>query len=543
MLLCERKLSMSVKNRKAAVSKGSIQITGDGKYPLVPFFKIEIVERPEPGEESEKLFFNPRELSSFTPESMESLRNSIRADGLQQPPLVRAFTSKDGKSIDKVELIAGERRFRSIQKIIDDDLPCLDEDTKKPKQFEVGQVVVSKGHFGEVISHKEDIVTVQLLDNNNVLTDEIRHFIYDDVFMTISGRELYNDVPCRVVYDINDFRALRLAFAENDKAQSLSTREEIVLVERLSRRGLKVSEIAEHLGTNDTWVSQTSNFREFLPPEALDCLLQGNMKRHTAVKIMSYKPKDRSNLWASTVEAEAQETAEALQNAEEEVIQAEDEEVIAISDLNSAVKEGDEKAVKKAERVAASAAAKVEKAQEKKQKVESESGKIKISHIQKGAAKAGLNPKKIKMLSREEVEEHFISGLEEYLESGFDPVNEQDIPVDLVYLMQMTAKAIINGDRDAQSVLRQFMVEQGKWESECEDEAEEAESFQESDDDEDFEDEDVELDDEDFEDGDGPSDEDLESLSDDDFEDSYDEDDESFVRMSGRNTHFDDEDD
>lgn len=521
------------KNSKAknqpAKSKGQssgIPITGDGKFPVVPVNSIEIVERPKTGEEHLKLYFNPRDISSFTPESMSQLRLSIRSDGLQTPPIVRATTSD--KQVVKVELIAGERRLRSVQYIVEHDLPCFDEDCKRPQKYKVDQVVVCKGHFAKVVSHDEQ-VTVQILDDDNNLTNEQREFAVEDVYPTVPGSVLYAAIPCRVYYDISDARALRLAFAENDKAKSLSTREEIALVERLGRfgGGMKVAEIAELLGTNETWVSQTANFRTALPEEALEKLLDGSMKRHVAVNIMAYKPDDRKKAFEFAVEVESRESAAKIAEAEDEAAQAEDEEILALSDKKKAAKAGDMKGANKAARTASSAATKAEKARKKKERAEAEAGQIKTSHIQKGAAQAGLVPKKAKMLPKEEIEERYISALEGLLDGETtDPICGEEIPGDLVAMVRLTAMGIINGTLDPLCIIRQYMIEQQRWEPQTEDE--------------DGDEDDEELDDDDFDPDDeemsGPSDDDLDSLDDDDFDD-----DDDFAPVRGRGRYDDDD--
>lgn len=527
-------MTVKVASAKSGAKSG-IQITGNGKFPVVPVSSIEIVERPNAGEEHLKLYFNPRDISSFTPESMSQLRRSIRTDGLQTPPIVRATT--ENKQVVKVELIAGERRMRSVQHIIEHNLPCFDEDCKRPQKYKVDQVVVCKGHFAKVVSHDEQ-VTVQILDDDNNLTSEHREFSVEDVYPTVDGSVLYANIPCRVYYDISDARALRLAFTENDKAKSLSTREEIVLVERLGRRNLKVAEIAELLGTNETWVSQTANFRTALPEEALEKLLDGSMKRHVAVNIMGYKNSDRQKAFEFAVEVERQESAEKIAAADNEAIKAEDEEILALADQKKAKKAGDTKGANKAARVAASAAAKVEKARDKKERAQSESGQIKTGHIQKGAAQAGLTPKKAKMLPKDEIEERYISALEGLLDGEtVDPICGEEIPADLVAMVRLTAAGIINGTLDPLSIIRQYMVDQERWSVKDQDD-----SLDDEEDDEEEEDEDIEDFDPDDEDGDGPSDEDLDSLGDDDY---VDDDSEDFVpmRSRGRRGAFDDEDD
>lgn len=187
--------------------KTSLVIDGEGKFLLIPIDLIELAERPDEGEESKRLFFNPRSMDSFDTAEMTRLRESIRLDGLQQPPVVRVFTKdgdKDGEIL-KIELIAGERRFRSMTKLFEDDEQCYDEDTKQ----------------------------------------------------MVSGRALYAKLPCKVIYNIDDQQALRIAFKENNEHKSLTIKEEVALVERLSLMGMKQDQISELLQTNVTWISQT----------------------------------------------------------------------------------------------------------------------------------------------------------------------------------------------------------------------------------------------------------------------------------------------
>ena len=508
-------------SKSSAKNSKGIEITGDGRYPLISIDKIEIVERPEDGQEEKKLFFNPRSLSSFTPQEMFELRQSIRTDGLQSPPIVRV-TTNEGVPV-KVELIAGERRFRSLQYIVENDLPCFEDDLPRPSKFKAGQIVISKGKFGKVVSHK-DVVTIQILDHDNNLTDEQQSYSAEDVYPTMPGSKLYKFIPCKVHYDISDARALRLAFTENDKAKSLSTMEEIALVERLQRADYKVAEIAEMLGSNDTWVSQTANFRNDLPSEAFDCLIKGNMKRHTAVKIMSYKLEDRDSVWQSTVEAEAEDRKSRIEDAQSEAEQAQDEEILALHEKKQALKAGDHATAKKAARKAASASKKSAKALEKKEKAESETGHITTSHVQKGAAKAGVSAKKAKLLPKEEIEQYYVEALEEFLEGdGIDPICQEEVPGDLAAVVRLTALAILSGNRDGLAGIRQHMLDQGEWK------LKKKNRKRSDDDDDDDDDDDSDLDDDDDfdeEEAFDPSDDDLDALDD----DGYSDDDDDFVR-------------
>jgi hypothetical protein len=456
--------TVAARSKQSTRKKGDVQITGDGKYLLIPTDQIEIVERPKEGEEKSQLFFNPRSLESFTPERMAKIRLSIQIDGLQQPPVVRAFAK--GKKVERVQLIAGERRLRSVSHIIEHDLPCYDEDAKRPAKFAAGDVVIAKGtgRFGEVIKQEGSEVRLFLWKGMEP-TQEERTFEYKDVLPTIPGSELYRTTPCRVVYNIDDAQALRLAFAENDQHDKLSTKEEIALVERLVMRNMKVAEIADLLGSNETWVSQTANFRTALPVKAFDRLLNGLMKRHVAVTIMGYEPDDREKLFAATLQAEEEDSQRKIEEADDVAIQAGDEEILLLDEAQRASKAGDTKTAERAKRKANTAATRASKARDTKTKAESQAGQIRTSHIERGASATGVKPKKAKILPKEEIEERYITGMEQYLSGEeLDPVCEEAIPGDYAAIVVLTANAILTGQRcPLTSVIRKYMVQQERW--------------------------------------------------------------------------------
>lgn len=462
-----------------------IKIEGSGKYPLVPLSSISIVERPNDGEE--KLFFNPRGLSSFTPERMEQLQYSIRTDGLQQPPIVRAIAVDD--KIVAVELIAGERRIRSCKAIYENDFPCFDDETEKPIHFETGDVVLCRGRFGTVLKQQDEGVIIDFEDDC-IGSKERKKCDYNDVFPTVSGRELYENVPCKVIHNCTDQRALRLAFTENDQSEPLTISEEIALVKRLEQMGLRQEEIAEILGSNVTWVSQTSNFEEQLPEKAFQKLLQGEMARHVAVHLLSYSADDREELFEASIAVEEQETAEKIQELKREKERLEDEEELILADAKKAEKLGDEKLAKRARRKAGAIATKAEKAAERLTRAKKEKGTIKQGHVKKGAVIGGLQPKKAKSLDKADIEATFIEGMAEYLDgSGVCDQTGEAIPEDYAAIVRLTAMAIISGVRDPIHPIREHMVQTGTWELADSEEAVEDEESVDSDmDDEVYED-------------------------------------------------------
>jgi ParB-like chromosome segregation protein Spo0J len=395
---------------------GGIRIEGDGQFRLVPLQAIEIVERPEPGREKDVLFFNCRSMDSFTQEKMHALYESIRLEGLIQPIVVRAFTenpSDDESPVTRVQLIAGERRFRSIDLLYKNNPLCFDRKRK----------------------------------------------------IEVPARELYQFVTCNVLYNITDEEAVRINFLENNEHQSLTVKEEIELVERLTLRGLTQQEIVKLLSTNVTWVSQTGNFREELPPDAFAKLVSGQLTRHVAVKLLSYKKEDRQAAYEGAVEQEKAERAEAVERLDDEIAQASDEADMTATMVNIAEEQGDEAAAKRLAKKKETAEGRAKKAKAKKDRVVKEAGTIRQGHLTAGGLKRGVSPKKATCLTKGQIEQFYKELVKGWIEKGKqDPVTKNLIPNDVLEVMRATAVAILNGVYDPCRVARQIMVARFEWE-------------------------------------------------------------------------------
>ena len=443
--------------RKNGASKSQAQGT---KYPLIPLNKIVIVERPKPGEETNKIFYNPRSLESMDPDSMTALRESIQIDGLQQPPLVRSITK--GGNVDRYELIAGERRYRSVQWLVKHDVPCYDEDKDAPVKYKAKDWVVYRSRVAQVAK-----VTGQTYSLKVQCADEMLEFFdvsHKDLSPTTPASKLYANIECKVSHNCDDYRALRLAFTENDKSKPLTVQEEIDLVERLSRTGIKQDRICEIIGQNVTWVSQTANFRTQLPEEAFQKLLQGKLARNVAVTILSYSPEDRQTLYNATKQAEQEATKQAILTAQKRLEQAEDAEDLAVDAKEQAEAVGDASSAAKAAAKAARAAQKTKQERKKKAETEASAGTIRQGHIQRGAAEAGLMPKKARMLPKQDIRD-LVKSLEKMIgESPTDPVTGDEVPEENLILMRSMVQAILMGIRDPFVVHRNAMVEAGLWE-------------------------------------------------------------------------------
>lgn len=394
------------------------RVTEDGvesqnHFILVPTLDIQIVERPEPGKETEKLFFNPRSPESFTPDEMQSLMESLAEDGLQQPPIVRIFTgdgTKDGP-VKRIELVAGERRLRSIQRLIDANTPCKTDD---------GETVPAKVAFAKI--------------------------------------------PCRVYYNMSDEKALRIAFIENWQHQQLSVKDEIDLVQRLLARKLKQEEIATMLGTNVTWVSQTSNFKKELPATAFERLLENRLSRHVAVKMLGFRPEDREPLFKEMVKVEEEESAAAEANLKAERERAEDDEDLATRGEEKAISDRNPGEAKRQARRRGQAQKKQQEVDQKLEKLRSEKGTLRQGTLQTASQRAGIAPKKAQVLTKGMIEQFYVDLIGKWLENGkIDSVTKNELPAEMLEIMQATARAILTGNHDPSKVVRNLMVARGAW--------------------------------------------------------------------------------
>ncbi|GLX86056.1 chromosome partitioning protein ParB [Thalassotalea loyana] len=90
---------------KSSDSNPEADVIADGQLRTLP------IEQLQPGK------YQPRK--DMSPDALEELSDSIKAQGVIQPVVVRAVDN------DKFEIIAGERRWRAAQLAQLDEIPCL----------------------------------------------------------------------------------------------------------------------------------------------------------------------------------------------------------------------------------------------------------------------------------------------------------------------------------------------------------------------------------------------------------------------------------
>jgi len=460
---------MADKSPKRKNTKG-IQVTvGPSGFPQVPLRKVQVIERPKPGCEQEVLFFNPRNSSSFKPDSMAELRQSIRTDELLDPIVVRAVM--DGDIITAIQLLAGERRVRTLLQILDENLACYSQHTPIPAKWRANSTVLYLDKFARVLKQTGDKVEIELWDADDTPTGENRTVSAEELLPTLPANKIYTNVDCKIFRNCSDSRAMRIAMTENNKTESLTTAEEIMVTERLvACDKWNQEEIAYMLAKSGTWVSHTLALRHQLPPDAFAKVIDNTMMRSVAIKFLSFNNEDRDPLVQSAIEVEKQETAEQLQKHQLDFESAEDEADILKYEADKASVAGDEKTAKQKLRKSSQAIKKSKVSKKKKGQVEKDSGKINETHVHKGAVKAGLKPKKAKMLPKGDVQQCFVDNVDLLLEGDeqvMDPICDQPVPQEVLMVSKSTALAILGGQRDVLEVIRDVMLERGVWALPC----------------------------------------------------------------------------
>jgi len=403
----------SAKSNGRAKAIGQSIILGDGPYQLIPIDRITIIERPPEGQEADQLLFNPRSLDSFDPESMSELRESIKNRGLLHPVTVRVRT--EDEEIVSIELIAGERRFRSIKMLVDNDEKVFDKDSRE----------------------------------------------------MVPASELYSHIPCCPRYDISDEEAFGLMCEENGKTKPLTVREEILLVERLLGSGYNQDTIANMIGENGSWVSHTSNFQKYLPKDAFEKLVQGQMTRHVAVNLISYPEEKRDEVFQSAKKAEEEARNQRLNDLQTELEEAEDAQILHEDDKAKAEEAGDQVKVDKAAKASKAAQARASKAAKKKEKVEKDAGKINQGDLAAGARNAGIAPKKAKQLSKSDINQLIVEPLDGWINDGeYEAESGEVVEEDILNIIRTTVVCIAEGERNPEIIMERAMKASGRWMSE-----------------------------------------------------------------------------
>lgn len=164
--------------------------------------------------------FNPRTLSNpgFGVEEMTSLRVGIQTDGLNHALLVRLDDTTGNP-----KLVAGERRLRAINQLIEADQEALDSIEQGDKKAE--RVLCKNPRNGRM---------------------EPALVVYGD-----------GGVECKITDERDEREFLRQAIQENTLHEQLTDYELLLQCRKMEEAGFSRAEQAQTMGKSEAWISQS----------------------------------------------------------------------------------------------------------------------------------------------------------------------------------------------------------------------------------------------------------------------------------------------
>jgi ParB-like chromosome segregation protein Spo0J len=260
---------------------------------IVPF---SLMSLPDDVEYEGKGFTNPRNITEASAAShidakcAKDLRDSIINHGLLTPLAVRFVTDKYGKP--KFMVIGGERRFRTISKLIDDNTP------------------VSTGK--DLVVHPDgELCSIQK-----------------------NAKIVFNKVPCQVYFCRSDQEAYAISWAENKNRQPLTDGVEVAEVQSFRRKGYNDLFITGTLQREYNWLQITDKLLKNLDEDTLSDLLNDRIARDAAIKLLNIENvNDRKSIINKASEhVQVKKGQEALDIVKKELQMARDEEFEAESE-------------------------------------------------------------------------------------------------------------------------------------------------------------------------------------------------------------------
>lgn len=203
---------------------------------------------------------------------METLREAIRTQGLKHTPQIRIING------EKFEIVDGERRIRSLFKLISDDAEVFDPVTK---QF-------------------------------------------------VPAKEKYDWIQVRIE-EMDDLTAISRAYTSNDNAIEIGEAATVALVKKLRKCGIGDEEICKITKRGISWLRETDKIIN-LDDNTFQALASEKINRTLAIKLSELEEEDRASKLDALLDAAQlrlekiqQQLSEAKDRAENRVDMAEAE--------------------------------------------------------------------------------------------------------------------------------------------------------------------------------------------------------------------------
>jgi hypothetical protein len=191
-----------------------------------------------------KKFSNPRKslpnkVQGMDEDSLGELRESIKSEGLQNPPTVRIVPGlPKGKT---VELIRGERRVCCLLDLVADNAKemCYDPETRK----------------------------------------------------WVRPKDLYEQIICHVV-ECDDLMANKIAFSDNDQAIGIGDACTVAYIRKLKQDNLSRDDIMRITGKKESWLRDEESLLT-LDDECFDAFVEGEINRTIALELVEVREDQR----------------------------------------------------------------------------------------------------------------------------------------------------------------------------------------------------------------------------------------------------------
>jgi len=357
------------------------------------------------------LFWNAR--THFGAEEIGHLREAIRTEGLLKEILVRKIGA------DKYQVIAGERRLRSILKLLEKDVECYDLKT---------------GNW-------------------------------------VGSQKLYKVIIAKVLENCSDKVASKLSISENLNHQSLSEYELMEYCRELEEKlddkkepAYSRKDIAEIIGRKEAWISQTMSLYK-LNDEAKKQLQDGTLPRTVALGLLKIK-EDGANV--SRVLRLASKLAKEDQMKTKERMQKEIDDLHGLLEkcdleLSVTTEMGSEHEVREVKKARTELNKKLESVQERKNNASASQPRLSIDTIERatdqlGVRKGknqGMSPKAIRT-TLADIEEHLKKDEPIFSHDGLD-IARRDLGL-LAMAFKMALGQIT--ERDPLKVLQNLYLEE-----------------------------------------------------------------------------------
>ena len=177
--------------------------------------------------------------TNFDEERLEELAQSIRANGIIQPILVRRTDS------DRYQLVAGERRWRAAQRAGLQRIPCVVRDIPEDKVLELALIeniqrqelnAIEEAHaykkLIETLSLTQEMVAQRVGRDRTFITNYLRLLRLPDDVQRLVEQEKISTGHARALLGIDD-PDIQRKLAQSVINQSLSVRETERAVKRL----------------------------------------------------------------------------------------------------------------------------------------------------------------------------------------------------------------------------------------------------------------------------------------------------------------------